>query len=143
MLSSYNNYIFIKNEIQSSNINTKSGIIIIHILIVVNQSERGDFTKKRVISVLKLLIVQKKNSWNQMNQFHDILWIFFHINPNFILRKWKNIQKMPWNWLISWFHKVFLENWANFFHEYFWYVVIRLMNSNSVSSCKGIKSTTF
>ena len=47
MLSSYNNYIFIKNEIQSSNINTKSGIIIIHILIVVNQSERGDFTKKK------------------------------------------------------------------------------------------------
>ena len=28
-----------------------------------------------------------------MNQFHEILWIFFHINPNFIFRKWKNIQK--------------------------------------------------
>ena len=76
MLSSYNNYIFIKNEIQSSNINTKSGIIIIHILIVVNQSERGDFTKKRVISVLKILIVQKKLVKSNESISRNIMDIF-------------------------------------------------------------------
>ena len=76
MLSSYNNYIFIKNEIQSSNINTKSGIIIIHILIVVNQSERGDFTKKRVISVLKILIVQKKIVKSNESISRNIMDIF-------------------------------------------------------------------